>query len=118
MIDNIEVRTFLIRYDEIKEFGKDKKRDWQKWKKFKSLQRHKKTSKTLQQFLNQQDFEPEEVKYYGEISGFFKYFSKFDTTVYIRVGTEFNEHYSDDNFGVISTVSFSKKQQTCLKNKK
>ena len=64
----------------------------------------------LQEYLNRQGFQPTEVKDYGEIPDFYKYFAEFDTTVFFSIDPWLNDHHKSDGLHSITSISFNEKE--------
>ncbi|MBN1954180.1 MAG: hypothetical protein JW900_03925 [Anaerolineae bacterium] len=60
----------------------------------------------LESFLGQHLFRPSEVRDYGEVPSYYRYFEEADTTVELYIEPILNAHYSDDTPRRIEWVAF------------
>lgn len=64
----------------------------------------------LTNFLSDNDFFPYDVRDYGDIPHFYKYFPEYDITAYIIVQPLFNDHYPDTLPRKIAAIVFTNKK--------
>ena len=75
------------------------------------------SSKKITSFLKKNGFYPSDVRDFGEVPGYLKYFEEYDTTVHIHFEPLFNDHYPDNDKRTFSYIIFTKKNSTSFGNR-
>ena len=72
----------------------------------------------LYEFLEKNDFFPDDIGDYGQVPRYYRYYDEFDTTVYLLIEPRINSHHTDDLPRSIDGIAFNEKESGIFANRK